>query len=203
MKSPQKRTPAKKQRQNKVLTEEQTKVLEEVTGASSTSIDTITISPGDTVIDLGNYGAACETFSISGLTTSDIITLDSSSLTSITLPNVSYVGGSSGSCHTITTSTSCYPTWTTTGTGYTLGSITANPPTVQINTDGIDIKEGGDIKVDGKSLKEFMNKMEQRLAILVPDPVKLEKFEALKKAYEHYKTMESLCFDEPKDEEKK
>ena len=43
--------------------------------------------------------------------------------------------------------------------------------------------------------------MEQRLAILVPDPTKLEKFEALKKAYEHYKTMESLCFDEPIDDE--
>jgi hypothetical protein len=61
---------------------------------------------------------------------------------------------------------------------------------------------GTDIKVDGKSLKEFMSKMEQRLSILVPDPAKLEKFEALKKAYEHYKTMESLCFDEPKEEDK-
>jgi hypothetical protein len=60
---------------------------------------------------------------------------------------------------------------------------------------------GTDLKIDGKSLKEFMSKMEQRLAILVPDPTKLEKFEALKKAYEHYKTMESLCFDEPKEED--
>ena len=61
---------------------------------------------------------------------------------------------------------------------------------------------GTDIKIDGHSLKEFMKKMEQRLAILVPDPKKLEKFEALKKAYEHYKTMESLCFDEPIEEPK-
>jgi hypothetical protein len=60
---------------------------------------------------------------------------------------------------------------------------------------------GTDLKIEGKSLKEFMTKMEQRLAILVPDPAKLEKFEALKKAYEHYKTMESLCFDEPKENE--
>jgi hypothetical protein len=61
---------------------------------------------------------------------------------------------------------------------------------------------GTDIKIDGKSLKEFMKKMEQRLSILVPDPAKLERFEALKKAYEHYKTMESLCFDEPVEEPK-
>ena len=42
-----------------------------------------------------------------------------------------------------------------------------------------------------------MTKMEERLAILVPDPVKMEKFEALKKAYDHYKLMEKLCQEEP------
>jgi hypothetical protein len=36
----------------------------------------------------------------------------------------------------------------------------------------------------------------------VPDPAKLERFEALKKAYEHYKTMESLCFPEKEQEQK-
>ena len=45
--------------------------------------------------------------------------------------------------------------------------------------------------------------MEQRLSILVPDPEKLEKFEALKKAYEHYKTMEALCFPNDKEEKEK
>lgn len=200
MKSPQRRTLAKKQRQNKVLTEEQEKVLEGAKGASSTTLNTFTMPAEDTIVDLGNYGAACDTISIGSLTTSDTITLDSSSITTITLPSTSY--GSGGS-YMSTTGTSCYPTWTTTGTNYTLGGINVSPPTVNINTDGIEIKEGGDLKVDGKSLKDFMTKMEQRLAILVPDPKKLEKFEALKKAYEHYKTMESLCFDEPKDEEKK
>lgn len=205
MKSQQRRTPAKKQRQNKVLTDDQIKVLEGASSASSaTTIDTV-VGASDNTIDLSNYGAACDTLSISSLTTNDILTLDTSSLTTITLPSVSYVGGggASGSCYTATTGTSCYPTWTTTGTNYTLGGISVSPPTVNINTDGIEIKEGGDLKVDGKSLKDFMTKMEQRLAILVPDPAKLEKFEALKKAYEHYKTMESLCFDEPKDEENK
>lgn len=35
--------------------------------------------------------------------------------------------------------------------------------------------------------------IENRLNILVPDPEKLEKFEALQKAYEHYKHLEKLC----------
>lgn len=64
---------------------------------------------------------------------------------------------------------------------------------VNITSNGIDMAAGTDIRVDGKSLKQFMDKMEERLAILVPDPAKLEKFEALKKAYENYKLMERLC----------
>jgi hypothetical protein len=92
------------------------------------------------------------------------------------------------------------------GSGSSWNAITSignNVPNVNIDSSGIDIKDGADIKIGDRSLKEFMTKMEQRLAILVPDPDKLEKFEALKKAYEHYKTMESLCFDEPIEEEPK
>ena len=65
---------------------------------------------------------------------------------------------------------------------------------VNISETGINIKEGGDIKVGNRSLSEFMKTIENRLAILVPDPDKLDQFEALKKAYDHYKTLESLCF---------
>jgi hypothetical protein len=64
----------------------------------------------------------------------------------------------------------------------------------------IQVSDDADIKIGNKSLKEFMNKMEDRLAILQPDPAKLEKFEALRKAYEHYKTVEALCLDEVDDD---
>ena len=57
----------------------------------------------------------------------------------------------------------------------------------------ITVPEEGDIKIGDRSLKTFMDTMEKRLAILQPNPAKLEKFEALKKAYEHYKHLESLC----------
>jgi len=65
----------------------------------------------------------------------------------------------------------------------------------------INVAEGADIKLGNKSLKEFMNKIEDRLAILQPDPDKLEKFEALRKAYEHYKTVEALCLEDADDNE--
>jgi hypothetical protein len=58
----------------------------------------------------------------------------------------------------------------------------------------------GDIKFNGRSLTESLETIEKRLAILVPDPKKLEKYEALQKAYNHYRTLEALC-DAPDDDE--
>ena len=45
-----------------------------------------------------------------------------------------------------------------------------------------------------KSLFKMISKIEERLSILVPDPAKLKQFEALKQAYENYKTLEAMCF---------
>lgn len=151
-----------------------------ILGGSGT--DSITVT--DTVtLDLDSGAAQPDLSSMS----IDTITLDNLS-TTITLPSSSYTigGGSSGGIYT-------------TSTGYNWTQPYA--PTVNIDADGVNIKGGGDLKIGGKSLKDFMSKMEERLAILVPDPERLEKFEALKKAYEHYKTMEALCFPEEKDKE--
>ena len=65
----------------------------------------------------------------------------------------------------------------------------------------VSVPEEGDIKIGQRSLKEFMDKVESRLAILTPDSKKLEIFAALRKAYEHYKTLESLCELEEEDDE--
>ena len=149
-------------------------------------------------IDLGGYGAASTTYSISGYGT-DTITLDPTMWTgSITTPSVTTINSINNGHYTIGSTGTSGQVYTTTGTGHYNWN---NPPTVNISNTGIDMKSGTDIKIDGKSLKQFMDKMEERLAILVPDPAKLEKFEALKKAYEHYKLMESLCQESPKEEE--
>ena len=46
---------------------------------------------------------------------------------------------------------------------------------------------------NGIRTEKRLEAIENRLNILVPDPEKLEKFEALQKAYEHYKHLEKLC----------
>ena len=51
----------------------------------------------------------------------------------------------------------------------------------------------GDVKIKGVSIAKALDDINKRLAILVPDPVKLEHFAALKKAYDHYKLLEALC----------
>ena len=142
-------------------------------------------------IDLGGYGAAGSSYVISGSSGVDTITLDNSTMwnsmaTSITMPNTYTIGAAGSNYYT----TSINSNWNNTSSS-----------TVNITGDGIDMAAGTDIKIDGRSLKNFMDKMEERLAILVPDPAKLEKFEALKKAYEHYKLMEKLCQELPKEEE--
>jgi hypothetical protein len=58
----------------------------------------------------------------------------------------------------------------------------------------------GDIKWKGRSLVKLLEKIENRLAILQePDPEKLEKFAALKKAYDNYKLLEKLIGDDTND----
>jgi hypothetical protein len=58
----------------------------------------------------------------------------------------------------------------------------------------------GNITWKGRDLGKLLETMERRLAILQPDPKKLKKFEALQKAYDHYKLLEALCHSEDNDE---
>jgi hypothetical protein len=154
-------------------------------------------------LDLG-YGAVPPNYgniSYSGYGT-DTITIDTDASTmyssnTITLPSTTISNGG----YTIGAAGSSGQFYTTGINSNNWNTITTTSPCVNITSNGIDMAAGTDITVGGKSLKEFMNKLEERLAILVPDPAKLEKFAALKKAYEHYKLMEQLCQEQPKEEE--
>ena len=77
------------------------------------------------------------------------------------------------------------------------GNVTPNPG---LKVSG-DAEFEGKVMINGRNISEFMETISNRLAILVPDPAKLEHFAALKKAYEHYKTLEALC-EIPKEEDK-
>jgi hypothetical protein len=86
--------------------------------------------------------------------------------------------------------TGASPVWTTNNTTpWGMGNITPSPG-LKVNGDA---EFEGKVMINGRNISEFMETISKRLSILVPDPAKLEHFAALKKAYEHYKTLEALC----------
>ena len=80
--------------------------------------------------------------------------------------------------------------------------INAPTPVVSTEVSG-DMSVNGDIKIKVKSVMEMIQTINDRLFILNPDPKKLEKYEALKKAYDHYKLMEKIAFSDDLTENKK
>jgi len=111
------------------------------------------------------------------------VTINSGSATTNiqTVPYV-YTTNNTGANGAYLYSNSTAPTWTTSNPG--------------LHVQG-DANFESDIKWKGRSLGKLMEKIEDRLAILQePDAEKLEKFAALKKAYDHYKTLERLIGDE-------
>jgi len=133
-----------------------------------------------------------------------LTTLDLSSLSSLwNMPsgNITISTGATGSSGSILTSAGANgASWSNYGNSgpYTISSAGFNPKS-SLEVSG-DANFEGDIKWRGRSLGDMLETIESRLAILVPDPEKLEHFEALQKAYEHYKTLEALCTMPTKDD---
>ncbi len=161
MKSPKKRTPAKK--------------LKPQASNMSQNQDDNTV-----VLD---YGAAQPTYSISGYGT-DTITLDPSVWTtgtaSVTIPNGGY---------TLASGTSTVSSWS---------AYNYNTPSVNITAAGISMQEGSDIKVGGKSLMESIEKIEERLGILHPNPELEDRWEQLKSLRQQYIDLEKELLEKEK-----
>lgn len=138
-----------------------------------------TISTDTVTLDLG-YGAAPTTmYEFSSGLGSDTITFDTSnySIGPLTSPTVSYSG--------LGVSTGTYQYHTT-------------PNNVHIDADGLTMKEGSDIKIGGKSLTEAIDKIEQRLGILNPNPELENRWQQLKDLREQYMTLEKDLLEKEK-----
>jgi hypothetical protein len=115
----------------------------------------------------------------------------SSMSSSVTLPSSWLTSNSSYGNVTVSAATGSAGSFlTSNGANGTSWSHNGLSNTFQVSGDA---NFEGDVKVKGRSLEKMFQKIEDRLAILQdPDPAKLEKYAALKKAYEHYKTLERL-----------
>lgn len=122
--------------------------------------------------------------------TIDMSTMNSPSYSSVTINS----SGTPSMYSTILGSPGSF--LTTAGTNGTSWSTINTAPSAGLHVKS-DAEFEGDIKWKGRSLGKLLEKIESRLAILEePDPAKLEKYAALKKAYEHYKTLERLIGDD-------
>jgi hypothetical protein len=153
-------------------------------------------------------GGGCSSTILGGISSEDLDTITLNSYTGSY--SAAGIGGSGGAGnYTITAggagaSGSSYlyssgtgTSWTTTAPYITTG--VGSTPGIKVTGDA---EFDGNVKIKGKDLVAFMETLEKRLAILQPDPKKLEKFEALKKAYNHYKMLEALCEVQDDDESK-
>lgn len=130
-------------------------------------------------ISLPDTGAADTTYTISGAT-DDLITVDPNSL----------ITGSITSASTLS--------WTSTN-DYTINNYNYNyDPKVVIDQKGIDIKTGGDIMIGGRSLSEAISGIEDRLAILKPNPELEERWEQLKELRRQYESLEKDILEKEK-----
>ncbi len=161
--------------------------------------DTITVHSGGTdsltvpetvTLDLGDYNTYSYSSSLSSAGFSAISIDDLPSIGSVSLPATgSYVlstsgGGGAGSYSTA---------WTTTGTSY-------NPTSknVHIDADGLTMREGADIKIGSKSLTESIEKIEERLGILNPNPELEDRWEKLKDLRKQYVELEKDLLEKEK-----
>lgn len=110
----------------------------------------------------------------------------------LTLGNIAF-NHSTNNAYTYTvptSSTGANAVWTTSGTGWSpsaAGATVAAGGKIALQGDG------ADIDINGKSMKAWMEQVEQRLNLLIANP-KLEKeWDELRELGERYRNLEKLC----------
>lgn len=80
------------------------------------------------------------------------------------------------------------------GSGATWSNHARTTTQGQLHLEGLD----ADLVINGVKLSDVLNDITDRLSILQPKPELLAKYENLREAYEHYKTLEALLHDADK-----
>lgn len=123
-----------------------------------------------------NSWANLTTNGLPSLTASDIYSIDFANIGNITTINLSAINTSSSNA-----------IWT----GASAAGIYSNSNSVHISGSGsVQIPEGGDLIMGNVSLKDRLDKIESRLAILNPRPEIEKEFEELKALGDQYRALE-------------
>ena len=71
-------------------------------------------------------------------------------------------------------------------------------PGIDVTQGDLTVHDEGDIKLGGRSLKEFMNQMEERMNILQPNPELEEQWDELKQLGKQYRKLEQELLEKNK-----
>ena len=71
-------------------------------------------------------------------------------------------------------------------------------PGIDVTQGDLTVHDEGDIKLGGRSLKEFMNQMEERMNILQPNPELEEQWDELKQLGKQYRDLEKELLEKNK-----
>ena len=130
-----------------------------------------------------------------------------SSMAQLDYSNIAITGGSG---YTLSSGTASNATWTTTGTGtgaigpqvYTISPNTVSYGDLSIVGGGLYTQSSGkmslkgenaDIDINGKSMLQWMQKVEERLNILTPNPELEKEWDDLRRLGERYRKLEKKC----------
>jgi len=121
------------------------------------------------------------------------ITNGGTGATGSAIGSVSGLGHASSTVYT-TNTTNPWQTLTTTGTSVNIGS-SATDYNMKVGQSGrIDIQgKDADIRINGKSMTEWMSRVEQQLNIMTPNPELEKEWDDLRRLGERYRKLEKKC----------
>lgn len=116
------------------------------------------------------------------------------SMADLTLGNIAYTSGSSTTYTLGPNGSHANAVWTTAvpGTGINWNHSTVgvtNTPSATITLKG----ENADIDINGKSMRAWMEQVEERLNILTPNPELEKEWDELRRLGERYRKLEKKC----------
>ena len=156
---------------------------EPIPGLTIDELNHLTSSIGDDIINWGTSSSTCG--AVPNVTVNNNGVYSTITSAPVTFgPNVSGVNTMLG------------------GTGYTYTTNTTSPflatgsnPAMVVNQSGsIDIQgQNADIKINGKSMKTWMEQVEERLNMLTPNPELEADWDELQELGERYRALEKQC----------
>ena len=162
---------------------------EPIPGLTIDELNHLTSSIGDDIINWGTTTGSSSTY---GAVPS--VTIDNSGLYSTITSAPTTFGPNVSGVNTVLGGTG-YTYTTNTTSPWIANGITSSNPAMVVNQSGtIEIKgEDADIKINGKSMKTWMEAVEERLNILTPNTELEKDWDELQELGERYRALEKKC----------